>query len=398
MCPVPRRLLQVCKQSSRDDFSSRAGSDYDVGDARKRSSSETRRAYYSSSQGRCIDCPAPTELITSLGLPLLVAGGLLVVAFPALLLRRRFAERLKVPIAAAMRLVIRIQQLDLVPKVKLVLCGGLNPGLADRCATRKSSDPMAAQLFTFFQLAATLPTVYNVALPDIYHSSVAVFSWVSADWDNYVFPGQCIEAGFRNRLLLRALAPLVIIGALPIGTVALFACLRRPRFFRAAMATSLPAVLFATFVLCPGVSKGVFASWDCVSFQLDASNGTERSFLAEDLTVVCIDAGERTEYHRTKIASLAAIFVLVWPVGSASLPPPLQHTAVHLLCQHWTGTAALMCLGIPTSHSATAVSRGAHPQPRGASPATQDPDGTCDRLPTQGVRASLLLVGGTTDG
>ena len=312
----------MCKQSSRDDFSSRAGSDDDVGDARKRSSSETRRAYYSSSQGRCIDCPAPTELITSLGLPLLVAGGLLVVAFPALLLRRRFAERLKVPIAAAMRLVIRIQQLDLVPKVKLVLCGGLNPGLADRCATRKSSDPMAAQLFTFFQLAATLPTVYNVALPDIYHSSVAVFSWVSVDWDNYVFPGQCIEAGFRNRLLLRALAPLVIIGALPIGTVALFACLRRPRFFRAAMATSLPAVLFATFVLCPGVSKGVFASWDCVSFQLDASNGTERSFLAEDLTVVCIDAGERTEYHRTKIASLAAIFVLVWPVGSASLPPP----------------------------------------------------------------------------
>ena len=129
--------------------------------------------------------------------------------------------------------------------------------------------------------------------------------------------------------MLRALAPLVLIGAIPFAALARAACRRTPRCARAAMASALPAVLFATFVLCPVVSKGIFASWDCVSFELEAGNGTEaepgteRSFLAEDLRVVCTDAGERGVYHQTQIAALAYVFVLIWPVGM-----PLLYLAV----------------------------------------------------------------------
>ena len=42
---------------------------------------------------------------------------------------------------------------------------------------------------------------------NLYKESVAPFSWAIIDWDNYLFPGQCVPLGFRFRLLLRALSP-----------------------------------------------------------------------------------------------------------------------------------------------------------------------------------------------
>jgi hypothetical protein len=237
------------------------------------------------------------EQLTSmdrLGLPLLLLALGLALIIVMGLLARRFSQALRTPIEAARRLITRVQQLELVPKVKL--------------------------LFTFYQLASTLPSVYNVKLPKIYHDSVAMFSWVSLDWDNYVFPGQCIESGFRRRLMLRALAPLVLICGIPLCALLYFYFRyrqgRRNDWAAPALGASLPVVLLATFCLCPGVSKGIFASWDCIGYELDSDS--VRSFLSEDLTIVCY-----SEEHEQQIARLAVVFVFLWPLGM-----PLLYLAV----------------------------------------------------------------------
>ena len=36
----------------------------------------------------------------------------------------------------------------------------------------------------------------------------------------YIYPGQCITLGFRVRLLMRAIAPIVLILAIPVGRIA----------------------------------------------------------------------------------------------------------------------------------------------------------------------------------
>ena len=40
----------------------------------------------------------------------------------------------------------------------------------------------------------------------------------------YIYPGQCVTLGFRVRLLIRAIAPIVLILAIPLGKIAFVLC------------------------------------------------------------------------------------------------------------------------------------------------------------------------------
>ena len=241
----------------------------------------------------CIECPA---VFKRLALPLGIIGGLLaLVVLLVLVIKRLYGERLHELVATMKRVVARIRQLNLVPRCKL--------------------------LITFYQVASQITTVYNVQLTgssnDLYKDSVAPFSWATVNWDGYLFPGQCVPLGFQFRLLLRALTPLLLLIAIPLCVVAFFYFRRARgtggRWLINALMVAAPFALFVSFVMCPTVSKGIFDTWDCTKYELDGATGAVRTFLNEDLRVVCGGNDYPEEYEEIK--RLASFFLLIWPVG-----------------------------------------------------------------------------------
>ena len=197
----------------------------------------------------------------------------------------------------------------------------------------------------FYQLVSQITTVYQVHLTGtalrLYEDSIAVMSWATFEWDgasahthtsrdimyssvrvcvsDYFVPGQCIPFGFRTRLLLRAILPLVLLVAILLGTIVIFYCRRarglstHSRWMSDALMVSAPIALFGSFILCPTVSKGIFDTWDCTEYELDSATGEMRTFLNSDLQIVCSGNEHPDEYDTIKI--IAYIFVLLWPIG-----------------------------------------------------------------------------------
>ena len=250
---------------------------------------EAENTFFDEDVGLCADCP---ELSMTIGIPIIAASVLaLVFAIGALLYRNP-----PTPLATAMRVEIdrvssKFRVLQMVPRVKLLIC--------------------------FYQIVCALPDVYGVKMPAWYDESMEVFNWVSFDWSHYVLPGACV-GGFERRLLLRGFGPLVVLAALPLGysvLEAFNACRERRRFSpQHVFLTTLPPVLFVSFCMCPGVSAGIFSTWNCDPYFLDSGDTSERSFLREDLSIVCYDAGVQTSEHK-RLTALASFFVLIWPIG-----------------------------------------------------------------------------------
>ena len=250
--------------------------------------------YYEKELARCSKCPALSKRVQ---LPLAVAGVLLALLLVLKVLRASRCKWCRAPMAAAARLVSQLREVDIVPRFKLLL--------------------------TFFQLASQITTTYNVKVTgqaaQWYQDSVSIFNWASLNLDDYIFPGQCIESGFKLRLLLRGTWPLVVLVAIPLCATIFFYCRRstRNRWFSNVLLVALPFDLSISFVLCPTVSKGIFSSFNCVEYQI-AGDDT-RTFLAEDLLIVCrastLSGGADYPDEYSEIRRIAGVFVLLWPIG-----------------------------------------------------------------------------------
>ena len=249
------------------------------------------RNYFDEDSGVCTSCP---ELSMSVGVPVaLICAACALAALVALCFHRHRAARC---VVALRRLYTKAQGLQLVPRFKL--------------------------LIAFYQIVSAVPDVYGVEMPTFYKDTMDMFHYADFELSKYVLPGQCIK--FRERLLLRGFAPLLLLGMMPFG----FTLLECGRCFTAmcyggskkgfsvkqVFLATLPAVLFVSFCLCPGVSAGIFSAWGCEIFDLDTDANTERSFLREDLSIVCWSAGVQTAEH-SELIGLAMLLVMIWPVG-----------------------------------------------------------------------------------
>ena len=85
----------------------------------------------------------------------------------------------------------------------------------------------------------------------------------------YLYPGQCVPIGFRARLLMRAISPILLLIAIPLCVMVFFFFRQtrgqqpRGQWLRDALFVAAPFDLFVSFVLCPTVSKGIFSTFDC---------------------------------------------------------------------------------------------------------------------------------------
>ena len=267
----------------------------------------------------CVQCPSPADRMY---LPIGCVCALVLLLLSGLLVKKRFSNELVRPLAEAHRLVARGRELDIKPRGKL--------------------------LFTFFQIASQITTVYNIDLSgdsgSLYAQSTAIFSWVDGaiDLDEYLYPGQCIRAGFRYRLLARAITPIVLLLAIPPGRIAYvygrLAVAKVKRLLRKeegekqrtppkswkevpkevaktlidALYVAVPFALAVSFLLVTTVSKGIFDSFLCKEYKLD-DNGNVRTFLVADLRIVCGGNDYPEEYN--EIQYNAFIFIAIWPVG-----------------------------------------------------------------------------------
>jgi len=187
--------------------------------------------------------------------------------------------------------------------------------------------PKLKLIFGFFQSVAFLPDVCGLEMPPWYSDWIPFINFFEVDWSGILIPGECLEGGFRTRILLRGVGPLTPIVTVPVIGCAVQIIWDRMRGshllqstysrFRSAMLSSLqktlPLVLFIAFIFVAPVSSSIFAAWTCETYELDsiAVPLETTAFLVADHSLQC-DLSNK-EYSR--MVSLAFVFVGIWPIG-----------------------------------------------------------------------------------
>jgi hypothetical protein len=81
-------------------------------------------------------------------------------------------------------------------------------------------------LVGFYQIIIAIEVTYNVdPIPDSYINAIAPFQFIGFDWSSLIFPADCLSGGFKSRLILVGLGPLVFMvatAALPVFAAAMY--------------------------------------------------------------------------------------------------------------------------------------------------------------------------------
>ena len=179
-------------------------------------------------------------------------------------------------------------------------------------------------LFSFYQVATRIGSVYEVALPDAVRSLLALFEVLNLNLAGVPgVPLQCLNLGsYEQQLLFTVLAPLVLAAAI-LAFFVLQSCVGRkgacvgtrgaakrcalPMWLSSALIAALPYELALSFLVFPMVSSAAFRAFSCDDFD------TGRSYLRADYAVECgTDAHDAAQ-------SLAWMGIGFYPVGISLL-------------------------------------------------------------------------------
>ena len=139
--------------------------------------------------------------------------------------------------------------------------------------------------FTFAQMIAVGPELFKVTLPPDYGSLWDTLVKTDIDWLSVSLPVACY-GDFKARLLITGLAPLVLVATMVAGCILWAVSSRALRSSRKlesgeiisatkdGLFRALPSTLLLSFVLVPAVSKKIFSSFDCVSYDFDSAKST----------------------------------------------------------------------------------------------------------------------------
>lgn len=175
----------------------------------------------------------------------------------------------------------------------------------------------------FYQVVQVVPTVYGVALPDEFAGVQRVIDLFSFDWLS--IPTACVGS-FLTRLWLQATLPIVVVGIVIVASVGL--AVVRGAGTRHGLLRALPFALAAAFALVPGVSRAIFASFDCEAFMRDAAAHEYEYYLRSDYAVHC------DGHLYGQIKGSAILLIVVWPIGVLAAFAVLLYA-----CRRTTGAA-----------------------------------------------------------
>ena len=200
--------------------------------------------------------------------------------------------------------------------------------------------PKLKIVVSFLQLWSKIPQLYDVGIPGGLTSWFDAFNFISLDL-GMVFPSGCIMGGnMTDSLMLVALLPLILSGAVIVCSF-LWSLLERipptwhgrcnglvgqlaPKnsqpgrsFASRAAGLASPAVLLVIFCFIPSVSQTIFEMWACQRFRYrDPSFANNTNYPSLDYLYLKVSIGVRcaSEEHKN-IISTASGLVCLWPVA-----------------------------------------------------------------------------------
>ncbi len=271
--------------------------------------------YYDIRAASCTDCPSGPALVLPILAVLILVLGAIVMPFATRRWRQKRNSSMLRRLESAAAIVPR---LGLIGKLKIAV--------------------------GYFQVVLVFPEAFDVEMPPDYVRWMGAFQWISFDWFNAFVPGACV-GGFRARLLLRALGPLVFLALLVVGSGAAAAgrdaaragassaphaagAVHKMRVSaepddsarasilaaaREGALYTMPFVLATLFALVPSVCARIFSTFSCEQFSIeDGEGGTPRrsvEFLFADPKIECGSA------EHTSAVELAIFLILLWPIG-----------------------------------------------------------------------------------
>ena len=170
--------------------------------------------------------------------------------------------------------------------------------------------PTIKLVIAYSQVISSIPSVYDVVMPDLFNDWIGWLNFFSFRWAFEVgVPSACVGGGLAERIAVYGLAPLVLMLALPLlaalyeGAMAAHARLTasarersgRPRRtsdgLRGLLLRTVPGMLLIAFISLIAVSHRMFSVFDCMSFEADSLSLPPHSFdfVATDLSVACDD-------------------------------------------------------------------------------------------------------------
>ena len=174
-------------------------------------------------------------------------------------------------------------------------------------------------------------SIYSVRLPPYYTDWMRHFDFLSLQWDDLVgVPAGCLARSFKQKLLLTALLPLVLIAAVFVlltgraafsHTAAADAGLGRVRAALSdGLLASAPFALVVMFAFVPSVSATIFKAWSCQGF---GNTPTETIYyMREDLSIEC----DKSAAHK-EVVEVAIVLLILWPIGALAICAVLLRAA-----------------------------------------------------------------------
>ena len=150
--------------------------------------------------------------------------------------------------------------------------------------------------FSFTQIVSAAPSLLGVSLPSEYQAFWNGIARFQLNLESFA-PVACF-GDFEARLLITSLTPLVLMATVLVCCV--LASLNRPdsrarwwssrrqRFQDAinrGFLQALPWLLLISFLLVPTVSETIFSAFDCISYDFDGAQQTDKYFLRTDPSV-----------------------------------------------------------------------------------------------------------------
>jgi len=166
-------------------------------------------------------------------------------------------------------------------------------------------------IVSFFQVANTFQIVYGVRLNKFraYFAFLRIFD-LSAD---FLIPGKCVGSMY-SRMLLNAIWPfgVILTVVLAISLHAKFTTKKSAddvSMKTLIWSRTLQFTIVLMYTVLPGVSRGIFDAYKCVSFTTDDIEEKTNYYLLSDLALVCEDNA-----LPVSLKNLFYILLVIWPI------------------------------------------------------------------------------------
>ena len=151
---------------------------------------------------------------------------------------------------------------------------------------------------------------------------LTVLAPFSFDVGSFIFPDWKCVGGLITRLAFNGLWPLMLMLVVALALTAREGV--RKGSLQSAALRSLEGAVFLSYCVLPSVTRSLFLAFQCQSFGFDDLASETKSYLTASLDVECSGTGA----HQP-IVSLAAVFIVLWPVGF-----PLLYAFLLYRCRH----------------------------------------------------------------